>query len=936
MVIVKRNKMKLKKEEGDVIKDDVFWHLRTTDEVLKETNSSKTGLSEGEVKVRLEKFGENKISHEEHFRWYKVLWDKINSLLIYILFGAGLVAFFSHEKLEAFVILFIIFMTISLGFFQEYRADRTIKALNNLNAKKTMALRGGVKKEVLAQNLVVGDLIFLKRGDIVPADCRVLESFGLQVNEAIITGESVEKMKLCDHLSNENLGLGDMENMVFSSTSVTGGYGSAIVVESGTRTEIGKISKSIEGIKNEKSPIQKKIDNMSKKISYIVLGVAFLLFVILLLNGSSFYFSLLLISAVAISGIPESFPLALTLTFSHGIRSMAKQNAIVKDLNSVETLGTTTVICTDKTGTLTENKMRVENFFLPSGKVYETKGVGYEPKNKFLLNGKEIDILKEGVSIEFLNTAVLCNESEIIFENEEWVLRGEPTEGALLTFAKSLGIQDNVTREDNKKVQVLPFNPMKKYMVVVTQNVKKKSFLNFHLKGAGEIVLDKCTHFRNGSKLVKLDLKSRKKILTNIEESNKKGLRVLSLASKSLKCDAKNKNLISNHIEKKDYVYEGFVAIEDPIRTEVYDAVTQCHKAGIKIVMITGDHKLIAKSIGERLGLFTHSSSKVLEGFEIDKLNDVELDEIISDTAIFARTTPEHKLRIVESFQRKGEIVAMTGDGVNDAPALKKANIGISMGKNGTEVAREASNIVLTDDNFATIVKAVREGRTVYSNIRRFIYYLLTGNFTEVVLIFMAVAIGLPLPLTALMILFVNIVTSTIPALALSVEPTHDKVMSQKPRNPKEKLLSEYLLTKIFILIPFLLFGTLGLFVWELFIGNSGLEKAMTVAFVTLITFELFHALNARRLHTTIFDKGFFNNKFLFLAIAISFCLMLLVVYSKVGQEIFSTAPLLFSDWVVVFFVCSFVILFNEIIKHSIKSEFREQSNLQGIKYIIE
>jgi len=923
----------MKKKITNSIKDDKFWHLRTIDETLKELRSSKKGLSNSECEDRTNKYGENKFSQSQSFQGYKVLLGKINSLLIYILLAASIIALISGETLEFIIILAIILMTIFLGFFQEYKADKTIKALNKLTAKKVGVLRNNHKKEILAKDLVIGDIIYLQRGDIVPADLRLLEVSGLQINESIITGESKDRTKIIKHISEKNISIGDMTNLAFSSTFVTSGKGTGIVVETGLNTFIGKISLTIKNIKNEKSPIQKKVDLMSKRISYIVLCIAFLLFSILLWKGNTFYFSLLLVSAVAIAGIPESFPLALTLTFSNGIKKMAKQNAIVKDLNSVETLGTTTVICTDKTGTLTENKMRVTSFYLPNNKIYTIKGEGYEPLNKFYKNNSLINQSQIKISNEFLNCATLCNDSELTFEENNWNLMGNPTEGALLTLSKSLGIDENILREDNKRIHIVPFNPLNKYMVSVNKNLTKPQIYNFYLKGAGEIILDKCSSYRgHNGKLLKLNISIKKEIIQNIEKFSANGLRVISLATKSIKKDSTSESKFINQHLDKNYIYEGFVGIEDPIREEVYDAVTQCHKAGIKIVMITGDHKLIAKHIGLKLNLLNSHSKGILEGFEIDKLTDKELENIIGDVSIFSRTTPHHKLRIVNAFQRKGEIVAMTGDGVNDAPALKKADIGISMGKNGTEVAREASNMVLTDDNFATIVKAVKEGRTVYSNIRRFIYYLLTGNFTEVGLITLAVILGLPLPLTALMILFINLVTSTIPALALSVEPTHNKVMHEKPRNPKERLLSSYILTKIGVLIPFLLFGTLGLFIWELFMHGGDLNKAMTLAFATLITFELFHAFNAKRLHTTIFNRDFFNNPYLFFAVGTSFILMLLAIYTNICQKIFSTVPLSWIEGVIILAVSSLVIVFTEIVKLSIKSEFKEQSGLQGVK----
>ncbi len=917
------------------ITHDKFWHLRTTDEALKELNTTKQGLTEQEAEKRLTEAGENKLQTEKPFRWRKVLLEKANSLLIYILLAAGGIAYFTGEKLEAGIILIIILMTVLLGFWQEYNADKTIKALAKLTAKKVHVRRGGKKQEMEAEKLVPGDIVHLKRGDIVPADLRLLEATGLHINEAVITGESQERVKTTTHLSDENVNLGDMTNIAFSSTHVTGGSGVGVVTTTGMDTHIGRITSSIESIKHEKTPIQKKIDRMSTRISYIVITIAALLLIILLLQGQTFLFSILLVSALAIAGIPESFPLALTVTFSHGIKKMARQNAIVKDMNSVETLGTTTVICTDKTGTLTENKMRVTEVHLPTGTRYDVKGKGYEPVNEFYdEEGRRVEKKQVAIPDQMLKTCVLCNEAELSFEDGEWNLYGEPTEGSLLSLAESLDYNEHGLREDHKRVHLLPFDPARKYMISVNKEYGKKDRYGFHLKGAGEIVLEKCARVRTGkNKSRKLTPKERKRIHERIEEANKKGLRVLSLASKEMRKEGKStKQFIKKHLEK-GYVYEGFVGIEDPIREEVYDAVHECKRAGVKTVMITGDHNLIAQTIGERLHIFNKSTDKILEGHELDKLTDEELDDVIGKVTIFSRTSPEHKLRIVKSFQRRGEIVAMTGDGVNDAPALKKSDVGISMGKEGTEVAREASNMVLTDDNFATIVTAVREGRTVYNNIRRFIYYLLTGNFTEIGLLALAVIIGIPLPLTALMILFVNLVTSTIPALALSIEPTHQKVMNQKPRDPKERLLSDYILTKILVLVPLVLGGTLSIFLWDLHVHGAPLEKAMTVAFATLIFFELFHAFNARRLHTTIFDKGFFNNPHLFGAVGASALLTLGAIYTETGREVFGTMPITPTEWGLVLGLSATVVILSEIIKLSVKAEFKEQGNLQGREY---
>lgn len=928
-------------------KDHNHWHILTSKEVFQDLQSSKEGLNSQNAQERLQRDGENKIGGEGSFQWRKVLFDKINSILIYILIGASFIALLSNEVIEFVIIFLIIIVTVVIGFLQEYRADKTVNALNKLSAKEVTVIRDNKKQQIPAQELVVGDIVTIKRGDIIPADLRLLEVSGLEINESIITGESINRIKTTHHLTQEHISLGDMSNFAFSSTHVVAGTGLGVVVEVGHNTQIGRISSSIEQMGTSKSPIQKKIDKMSQRLSYIVLSVCAILFIILLAQGNPLYYSLLLVSALAIAGIPESFPLVLSLALSNGIKKMSQENAIVKDITSVETLGNTTVICTDKTGTLTQNLMRVVEVALPNLVRYEMKGNNYEPFNMFNTynkNNELVEIEKKDVRVneEFAKALVLCNEAELeLIDEKEWKLYGEPTEGALLAFAKSLDHDEYVLREDFKRVHIKPFDPKNKYMISVHKDIDHPTSLYYYMKGAGEIVCSKAEFVRVGNSVKKITPQIRKELEAQVEELNSKGLRVIGVATKVIS----NIHDHNNHISKKSFknemehafVFEGFLGIEDPIRPEVFGAVEECHNAGIKIVMITGDHKLIAQRIGEKLHLFNKEENhKILEGYELDNLSDDDLDLIIEDVRIFARTSPEHKLRIIESFQRKGHVVAMTGDGVNDAPALKKADIGVAMGQNGTEVAREASNMVLADDNFATIVKAVKQGRTIYNNIRRFIFYLLTGNFTEVAIIIIAILIGLPLPLTALMILFINLVTSSIPAMALSIEPTQDKVMRQLPRSPQERLFSSYLITKIAVLVPFILLGVLGLYAWELYVVGTELEKAMTIAFASIIMFKIFHSFNARRLHTTLFDRGFFENKSIFAAVIVSFLLLLATIYTTLGQEIFQTVPLVMMDWVIITIIASSIIIFSELIKLSILAEVKEQNSLQGKNLRIE
>ena len=914
-----------------------YWFVKPVKEVLEQTGSSTHGISHETADKRLKEFGHNTIAKEDKFKWWKSILDKVNSLIIYVLFLAGVISLIFDHAIEFYVIMVIIFLTVFMGFIQEYSASKSIEALSKLTAKKVEVIRDEKRKEIYSANLVVGDIVILSRGMLVPADLRVIETKGVTVDESILTGESVLKHKVIDPIEDQSVPLSDRDNMVFSGTSITGGFGKGVVVETGFNSELGKISMQLKKIGDHKSPIQKKIDVMSKNISYIVIVVAFLFYFLLMFKGFETYESLLLVAAVAVSGIPESFPLVLTLALSNGVKRMAKKNAIVKDLSSVETLGTTTVICTDKTGTLTENKMCIKKAFISSSEEFEVQGKGYEPVSKFSKDGKNVNNNKLRVYDDFFKACVLCSNAELMMEDGEWVLKGEPTEGSLLTLAKSAGYDDVVLREENPRVYEIPFDPADKYMVSVNEIIDgKRKLQKAFLKGAVEKIVEKCSHIRNtNGKISKLSLSEKRKIMKKVDEYSSSALRVLAVASKpiSKKISPDSKGMVSKkelELLNKNYIFEAIVGIEDPIREDVYDAVKECHAAGVMVKIVTGDHVATAEAIGRKLGLVRTASDKIMPGHELESIDDEELDKVIKDVVIFARTTPEHKLRIVQSLQRIGEITAMTGDGVNDAPALKKADIGVSMGKGGTEVARESSNLVLADDNFATIVSAIREGRTIYSNIRRFVYYLLTINFTETSLIVFSIMVGMLSPLTALMILFINIITSIFPSMALSVEPTHMKVMNQKPRDPKEKILSTYILAKIFIIVPVLFLGTFLLFMWNIEQGVS-LEMARTIAFATIIMFELFHVFNARSLHVTVFSKDLFANKHVFTAIGVSFLLLMLTIYTGLGNFVFDTVPLSLFQWMIIVVIAVQVIIVSEAIKFMIREEFDEQKTLQGI-----
>ncbi len=912
------------------------WYLKSVKEVLTEVESFKKGLTDDEALARLKVNGPNKIAEEEKNKTLKLFLRNFNSLLIYILMGSAVISILSNHLVEFIVICVIIIFTGFFGFIQEYHAGKSLEALSLLTVSDVIVIRNGKKVKISKENIVKGDIVVLERGMLAPADLRIIESNILSVDESILTGESDNKYKQSNRIDKQGVLINDQDNMVFAGTSITNGHGLGVVVATGLESEIGKISMTLKQIGYKKSPIQRQIDVMSRKIAYLVISACIFLMILLLSKNVGIFEALILVGAVAVSGIPESFPLALTMALSNGVKRMAKKNAIVKDLSSVETLGTTTVICTDKTGTLTENKMFVEKIFFADGTEIGVNGKGYVPSSVFTLKNKQFNKDKFKKYNHFFKACLLCNNSQLSFKSNEWILSGESTEGSMLALAKSADFDDKVLCEDNKRICEVPFNPFEKFMITVNQEkVKSKKVQTAYLKGAAEKVLQKCTHIRTKQgKIRKLTKRELNTLTKQVHVYANLTYRVLGLATKVVKL----KNVATKTVKVKKFavletgfVFEGLVGINDPVRSHVYDAIKECQDANIKVVIITGDHKHTAMSVGKKLSLIKSKKNLVVEGFELDGMTDDQLDKVISKIVIFSRTTPDHKFRIVSSLQRVGEIVAMTGDGVNDAPALKKADIGISMGKSGTDVAREASNMVLVDDHFSTIVNAIKEGRTIYSNIRRFVYYLLTGNITEVSLILFAVIIGLATPLTALMVLFVNLVTSSFPALALSIEPTRIKVMKQKPRNPKEKLLSKYILLKIAVLVPFLFLGVLSLFLWELNIPGGDLQKARTIVFATLIMFELMHVLNARSLHTTIFSNKFFSNKYIFFAIGASLVLTILAIYTNIGQKIFNTVPLSAFEWLIIILISSLVILVNEVIKALIKSEFKEQKNLKGL-----
>ncbi|MBU2560703.1 MAG: HAD-IC family P-type ATPase [Nanoarchaeota archaeon] len=894
----------------------VVWYSKHVQSVLSDLGSSEKGLDPAEAEKRLRQHGPNELKKAKKETALKIFLRQFKAFIVWVLLAAAGISLFIGHSLEFYVISVIVCIIVLISFFEEFKASKDMDALIKMTSSQSTVLRDGKHIQVTSKDITIGDILVLKRGQIVGADARIIEANGLKVDESALTGESLSVQKSVAELKG-TVPLAQQVNMIFSGTSVTNGDALAVVVSIGTDTEIGKISSMIKGIKEEKTPLQKRLDKLSKQLSFLAFILAIAVFFIGTWHGEPWSVMLIFSMAMLVSGIPESLPTVVAVTLATGMKNMARKNAIVKRLPAVETLGTCTVICTDKTGTLTQNKMVVENIFTSDVELKVT-GEGYAPEGLFLKDEKKVDVSKHETVHRLLEIGVLCNNSDIKQQDSGWEVDGEATEGALITLSRKANIHRADYHQKFPRKTEHPFDPDRKCMSAVHM-YEGKHFV--FAKGAPESILNRSTFYLHEGAVKKMTEKPRELFIQKNKEYAEKGLRVLSLAFKPHKGSFDIKNVESG------LIFVGLVSIRDPPAHGVKESIEQCKSAGIRVVMITGDNEITAKAIARELGIFT-DYNYALSGAELDQLDEAEFIKKIDKITVYARVTPAHKLRIVETLQNTGNIVAMTGDGVNDAPALKKANIGIAMGLRGTDVAKESAELILKDDNFTTIVSAVESGRTIYENIRKFIFYLLLGNFSEVLMLLIAVMVGISLPLTALMILFLNLVTSDLQALGLSVENASPNIMKQRPRSPKEGILSEYLMFRIAELVPMVVLGTIILFIWEIVVKGASIEKAQTVAFATIIFFELFHALNARSWSRSVFSKNFFSNIYLIGSIGLSALLTIIVIYWAPLQRIFGTTGLTFMDWVPVVCVSASILAYVELKKTFLQAELKEQERL--------
>lgn len=885
-----------------------FWLLDVSQTAQLLESDLDKGLSFREAGSRLEKYGPNQLEEKKKISPWEIFFEQFKDFIIWILIVAAIVSGFLGEWIDAAAIIAIVVLNAILGFIQEYRAEKSLAALKKLSSPTSKVIRNGEHQIISSLHLVPGDLIELEAGDNIPADSRVIwHTSNFSVAEASLTGESTPVAKTLHALAEKEVPLADRANMVYMGTSVVSGKAKALATETGMRTELGKIATMVQAIERETTPLQKKLEAFGKWIVYLCFALVALVFVLGIMRGGKILDMFLTAVSLAVAAIPEGLPAVVTIALALGVQRMVKRHALIRKLPSVETLGCATVICSDKTGTLTKNEMTVQAVYA-TGIVFKITGIGYEPSGEFLLGGEEINPSQHPDLIKVLTFGILCNGATLAKNNGAYKIIGDPTEGALLTCAAKAGILKEDKEKEFKFFDEIPFDSERKKMTIIRNFGSGRMFA--FVKGAPDILLNNCTAIEENSSTRTLSGEDRKKILNVNNDLANSAMRVLAVAYREV---APAEKIEADTIEK-DLIFSGLIAMIDPPREEVRHAMEECKTAGIKTVMITGDHKNTAVAIAKDLGFFKEGSM-ALTGEELDRLSEDAFRNKIEKIPVYARVSPENKLRIVRAWRARHEVVAMTGDGVNDAPAVKEADIGVAMGITGTDVTKEVSDMVITDDNFASIVAAVEEGRGIYENIKKFIHYLLSCNAGEILVMFVSSLIGFPVPLLPIHILWVNLVTDGFPALALGVDPVDPNIMQKPPRPTNESVVTKQRAILMLTQGAFIAFCSLLAFILVLFVEKEGIERARTAAFIVLACSQLFHSFNCRNMTESLFKIGIFTNKKLILANFVSFFLLMGVVYVPFLQKVFKTEPLGLFDWFLVIIISSFPLWAMEIIK---------------------
>ena len=934
------------------------WHALKAEDVLRNLAVQVKGLTTEEAQKRLEQYGPNQLQEAPRPTFWQMLWEQLNNFVVILLIVASVISALLGDYVEAGAIMAIVVLNAVLGIVQERRAEEALAALKKLAAPDAQVLRDGSRKSIPAFELVPGDIVFLETGNFVPADVRLLEAVNLRVEEASLTGESLPVQKNAATVLDKNVPLGDRKNTAFMGTVVSYGRGRGVVTSTGMRTQLGLIAAMLQNVEVEETPLQRRLDQLGKSLSVGALILVAIVFVVALVNSTNVNELLinpldylkekenvtaitdvfLIAVSLAIAAVPEGLPAVVTISLALGMREMIKRHALIRKLSSVETLGSATVICSDKTGTLTQNEMTVTRLWV-DGQFFSITGTGYVPVGEFLVDGKPVAMEGYPGARTALWLGVLNNDAEIETTGSSedvktYRIVGDPTEGALLVAATKAGAEHIQINRAYPRENEVPFDSERKRMITIHnvsepdpndlspfRNKQMQDWDVIAMKGAPDLVLELCSRYQTLDDHSKpLDEETRKRILAANDAMTKDALRVLGLAYRVEENVSENGEQLKAEELERDLVFVGLVGMIDPARPEVKPALEHAREAGIRTVMITGDYPNTAQAIAETIGMLRHGR-KVMTGAQLDAISDQQLKDAIEDTAVFARVSPEHKMRIVDALQANDEVVAMTGDGVNDAPAIKRADIGVAMGITGTDVAKETADMVLTDDNYASIVAAVEQGRIIYSNIRKFVFFLLSSNVAEIMIIFLATLAGLPAPLTAIQLLWLNLITDGAPALALAVEKGDPDIMRQKPRAKNEPIVNRSMTVGL-VIQTFAQTGAvltayvLGL-IWHLeagavLAGNAltyvlqhdwsgvDVQTAETMAFVTLSLCELFRAYTVRSERASLFSIGVFSNRYMQYAVGLSIFLLILVVSVPFLQPIFNTHFPSLTEWIVV------------------------------------
>lgn len=890
------------------------WHALPLAQVLQalETDPQR-GLSSATAQARLAKYGPNQLAEGKKVTVLDMFIEQFKDFIVLVLIAAALIAGLLGEMIDTIAIIGIVILNAILGVVQEYRAEKALAALKRLAAPTALVTRDGETKTILSSELVPGDVIALHTGDLVPADARIIDAYMLKIEEATLTGESSAAEKISSDAMAEENGIADRMNMAHAGTIVVRGRGHAVVTQTGMQTQLGKIAGLVAAIEEEETPLKKRLNQVGKQLVYAALVVVAIVFIMGVLRGDDPVDMFMVAVSLAVAAVPEGLAAVVTITLALGMRRMVQRNALVRKLPAVETLGAATFICTDKTGTLTENAMTVREIVFADRLVTVT-GEGFSSAGAFWLDDKRIDPQTDRALQLALTIGARCGTSEIQpLQDTEYRVIGDPTEGALLIAAEKAQLRKTIDTE-YEFVAELPFDSTRKRMTVICQT-RAGEHIAF-VKGALGSVMPLCPQIEYAGKIIPLDDSMRQKIREANAKLAAQTRRLLALAYRP--CDGTTEYSIET--VEKDLIYVGLVGIIDPPRAEARQAVAEAQRAGIQVAMITGDFAGTALAVAREVGIVASDSDTAITGTDLEKMSDAELEHRVMETRVYARVSPEHKLRIVRALKAKNQIVAMTGDGVNDAPALKEASIGVAMGVTGTDVAKEASDMVLLDDNFVSIVAAIREGRAIFDNIRKFIHFVLSHNIGEILAMFAATLIGWPMPLVPIQILWINLVTDSLPALALGMEKAEPGIMERKPRPVEERILPNHLLRLMLFQGSIVGFSTLAAFAWEYFWGSRDVTRAQGVAFAASILAQNVQAFNVRSNRLSIFQLGVFTNKYLIGAFMLVVVTLLGLMYIPPLSAIFKAAPLTLDEWIVVTLLALLPLVVIEVYKFVLRA----------------